>query len=55
MVAQNVENAWQFSKVYEDQVDEKLEPSSNWWTWAKEGFAEEEPKRFPMGLYLQFI
>src|SRR5690242_19350064 len=47
MVAQNVENAWQYCKVYEEHLDVNGDPSENWWKWAKEGFANKKPVRFP--------
>ena len=51
LVAKNVENAWQFSKVYEEHLEEGSDdPSSKWIHWAKEGFADPKPIRFPMGM-----
>eukprot|EP01115_Flamella_aegyptia_P007377 TRINITY_DN3065_c0_g1_i1.p1 TRINITY_DN3065_c0_g1~~TRINITY_DN3065_c0_g1_i1.p1 ORF type:complete len:203 (+),score=63.16 TRINITY_DN3065_c0_g1_i1:71-610(+) len=50
MTATNVENAWQFSKVYEDHLDEGSDDlTGKWWNWAKNGFADPKPIRFPMG------
>lgn len=48
-VAENVENAWQYSKLYEDHVDEYLEPTDAYWTWAKAGWAQSRAQRYPMG------
>jgi len=47
-VAQNVENAWQYSKVY-PQHDFFGMPKDYWWRWAKEGWAKRRADRYPMG------
>lgn len=47
-VAQNVENAWQYAKVYEDH-DASGEPSEAYWPWAREGWANNRAVRYPMG------
>jgi len=43
--AYNVENAWQYSKVYECH----LEDFDGWLKWAKEGWDNIWAKRYPMG------
>eukprot|EP01118_Nematostelium_gracile_P000234 TRINITY_DN1022_c0_g1_i1.p1 TRINITY_DN1022_c0_g1~~TRINITY_DN1022_c0_g1_i1.p1 ORF type:complete len:220 (-),score=52.22 TRINITY_DN1022_c0_g1_i1:22-681(-) len=48
-VAKNVENAWQFCKVYQDYANENGEPNEEYFKWAKEGFDDPKPHRFPMG------
>jgi hypothetical protein len=48
-VALNVENAWQFSKVYADQADADGNPTEAWVQWARQGFADPKPHRFPKG------
>lgn len=48
-VSKNVENAWQFSKVYNGYVDENGSPNENYWTWAKEGWNSKFAFRYPMG------
>lgn len=47
--AQNVENAWQYSKVYLHQVDDNNDPSQEWWDWAVEGWRKPYAVRYPMG------
>lgn len=47
--AQNVENAWQFSKVYKDQVDPEGNPSSIWYNWREIGFKTSKAVRYPKG------
>lgn len=76
LVAKNVENAWQYSKVpplegqcwscdgltltrrthvsvvqvYKQHTDPVTgEPTAEYWAWAKEGWANPKPVRFPMG------
>jgi hypothetical protein len=49
LVAQNVENAWQYSKVYPSHVDADGNPSQAWEQWRNEGFARFRADRYPMG------
>lgn len=49
MVAMNVENAWQFSKVYAQHTGPDGEPNEDYWQWAKRGWASYKPYRYPMG------
>ena len=46
-VAQNVENAWQYSKVYHSFLDEKGEPSEEYFKWADEGWTSQKAVRYP--------
>lgn len=50
MKSLNFENAWQYSKVYarHDHEDD-IEPTSEWWVWAKAGWANPRAVRYPMG------
>lgn len=48
-VSNNVENAWQFSKVYPTHVDEAGNPDDNYWRWAKVGWKDARAHRYPMG------
>lgn len=48
-IAQNVENAWQFSKVYSCHTDVKGNPTEEYWIWAKEGWSKKEAIRYPFG------
>ena len=47
--AHNMENAWQFSKVYPWQVDHEGNPTPSYFTWAKEGWENTRAVRYPMG------
>lgn len=48
--ALNVENAWQFCKVYSKHVDPGTgEPSEAYFAWAREGWASRRAQRYPMG------
>ena len=45
----NVENAWQYSKVYKGQTNLNGNPSSSWWRWALDGWSKNRAVRYPMG------
>lgn len=47
-VALNLENAWQYSKVYSGYVDDNGEPSPYWFAWAKKGWDDSVAHRYPM-------
>lgn len=47
--AQNVENLWQYSKVYKCHVDSNNEPTDEWYKWAKAGWNTKAGVRYPMG------
>lgn len=47
-ISQNVENAWQYSKVYDGYM-ESNKPSKEWYCWSDKGFQNLKAKRFPMG------
>lgn len=48
--AKNLENLWQYSKVYPHQVDLVTgEPTLKWWEWHDAGFANPRANRYPMG------
>jgi len=46
--ANNVENAWQFSKVY-PQHDDNGTPNEKWYEWRERGFKSSFAYRYPMG------
>lgn len=48
-VAQNMENGWQYTKLYEKHASGNGEPTSAYWAWAKRGFDNLKAVRFPMG------
>ena len=47
--AKNVENAWQAAKVYSQYVDEKGEPTNEYFKWAEKIWASDYAYRYPMG------
>jgi hypothetical protein len=49
MTATNVENAWQFAKLYRVHADGDGLPTPEYWTWARAGWADPKPHRYPMG------
>ena len=44
-----VENAWQYSKVYSNQITKSGDPSIHWKMWAQKGFNSTRGQRYPMG------
>jgi len=48
-VAKNIENLWQFSKVYKQHVDDNNKPTKEWEHWRKLGFEDSWAHRYPMG------
>jgi len=48
-VSRNVENAWQFSKVYPEHVDVSGNPTQLYWNWANQGWKKYRAERYPMG------
>jgi hypothetical protein len=49
ITAKNMENAWQYSKVYPEHVNERGLPTEAWFKWAAQGYAKERADRYPMG------
>eukprot|EP00743_Colponemidia_sp_Colp-15_P012610 GILK01014411.1.p1 GENE.GILK01014411.1~~GILK01014411.1.p1 ORF type:complete len:249 (-),score=23.24 GILK01014411.1:116-862(-) len=47
--SENMENAWQYCKVYPDHADADGNPTEAYWKWAKAGWASKKANRFPMG------
>ena len=47
--AKNVENAWQFSKLYQEYADENGDPAETYFAWAKKGWNSDFACRYPMG------
>lgn len=43
--SQNMENGWQFSKVYPEYVNDRV----GYWGWAKNGWNDPRAHRYPMG------
>lgn len=48
-VSKNVENAWQFSKLYPQHADEYGFPTKKYWMWAQKGWNDHYAHRYPMG------
>lgn len=48
-IAQNVENAWQFSKVYKQYVDKYGMPTEEYFNWAIKGWNDKFAHRYPLG------
>ena len=48
-VAQNVENAWQYSKVYTEHTDANGNPTEAYFRWRDEGWNKKFADRYPMG------
>lgn len=48
-VSLNMENAWQFSKVYASHADREGNPTDAYWEWARNGWADQRAHRYPMG------
>jgi hypothetical protein len=48
--AKNLENLWQFSKVYfPEHMDDDYNPNHIWYEWQQKGFADSKAHRYPMG------
>jgi len=45
-ISQNVENAWQYSKVYKQHDDNG--PTQEYWSWAISGWNKQWADRYPM-------
>lgn len=43
----NMENAWQYSKVYDDMVDENNNPNELYYKWRELGFNTQRANRHP--------
>jgi len=48
-IAQNMENAWQFQKLYKVHADDEGNPTDEYWKWAEDGWADTRAHRYPMG------
>jgi hypothetical protein len=47
LVSKNMENAWQYSKVYAQHLEDgKI--TDAWWSWAKEGWNNQRAVRYPV-------
>lgn len=48
-ISQNVENAWQYSKVYCQHTDCDNNPAKSYFEWAQKGWNKRMADRYPMG------
>lgn len=48
LVARNMENAWQYSKLYEKHAKDG-NPTEEWELWARSGWENPKAVRYPMG------
>ncbi len=46
---ENVENAWQFSKVYDEHIDQNNNPTLKYYEWRSHGYKSTWAYRYPMG------
>lgn len=49
IISRNMENAWQFSKVYKEHLIKGSKISLRYWKWAQQGWNDEKGHRYPMG------
>ncbi len=47
--SKNMENAWQYAKVYPGHVGVDGNPTPEYFQWAKAGWADPRARRYPMG------
>lgn len=48
-ISQNVENGWQYSKVYEYYTNDAGDPDERYFKWAQDGWKKTSADRYPMG------
>lgn len=51
----NIENAFQFSKVYAEYAGLNDEPSQHYWEWAKGGWLNPKPIKYPLGAWSKHL
>lgn len=49
LVSLNMENAWQYAKLYPEHADKNGNPTDAYWEWAKNGWGMKKAVRYPMG------
>lgn len=47
--SKNMENGWQYAKVYQDHLDHAGNPSPAYWAWATDGWKMMRAVRYPRG------
>jgi hypothetical protein len=48
ITARNMENAWQYAKVYKSFTNSSGDPDAAYWGWAMAGWADPKPRRYPI-------
>lgn len=48
-VSRNMENAWQYSKLYAQHATPSGDPTEAYWEWRRQGWQERRAHRYPMG------
>lgn len=48
-ISKNVENGWQYAKVYKQHIDTNGNPTEQYFEWAKTGWENSFAMRYPMG------
>lgn len=49
LISQNMENGWQYTKVYKQFIDDKGHPKDEYFKWAASGWNNPRAVRYPMG------
>ncbi len=49
LFSKNMENAWQYAKVYDNHVGEDGNPTREYFAWARAGWNNPRAVRYPMG------
>jgi hypothetical protein len=49
LISKNMENAWQYTKIYKCHVDQNGNPIDDYWTWSLTGWNKARADRYPMG------
>lgn len=53
--AYNIENAFQFSKVYAEYSTVDELPAPHYWEWAKKGWQNPRPIKYPLGAWTKHL
>lgn len=53
--AYNIENAFQFSRVYPEYSTVDGVPAEHYWEWAKKGWENPRPIKYPLGVWSKHL
>lgn len=53
--AYNIENAFQFSRVYPEYSTVDGVPAKHYWEWAKKGWLTPQPIKYPLGVWSKHL